>query len=57
MFNLTICLFFQAAGHRMTVPVAIVPCGSSNGVSMALYGTTDPVKVVEKILLQCEVGD
>ena len=46
----------EAAGEggRMTTPLAIMPCGTSNGLAMSLYGTVDPCECADKILTQCQ---
>lgn len=42
----------EASGKagRMETAVAIMPCGSSNGLAMSLYGSVDPFECAAKIL-------
>ena len=42
----------EASGKagRMDTAVAIMPCGSSNGLAMSLYGSVDPFECAAKIL-------
>jgi len=38
-----------ANNGSMGVPLAVLPCGSSNGLSMSFYGSTDVLTVTKKI--------
>ena len=40
--------------NRMHTPVAIMPCGSSNGLAKSLYGTVDPFECAKQILTRCQ---
>ena len=40
----------SAASARMQVPVAVMPCGSSNGLARSFYDSVDPFDVAVKIL-------
>merc|ERR1719272_695481 len=40
--------------HKMRLPIAVIPCGSSNGFSKGIYSSVEPFEVAKSILLGAE---